>query len=182
MREALVDAFGSSKKELPRFARAHATEEFTMFNSHRRFILAGAVSVLTVGACGIGAAQSASEKRTALLGFDPVSYFDPGQPERGSKEFTAPFDDALYQFKSAKHRDMFIADPERYAPQYSGYCAVAMGKGSKFVGDPQAWVILNGKLYVVSRGSHADTVAWARANPDRLEAADANWSKLNPKR
>ena len=79
-------------------------------------------SVLVAG--GVFNKQVAAEtvaQRIALSGYDPVSYFTAGRPEKGSPEFAAPFDDATYWFKSAEHRAMFLADPDRYAPQYSGF-------------------------------------------------------------
>jgi hypothetical protein len=169
LRQRIARTTGNSTAGI---ADSHMNEqEFTMLNVHRRFVLAVVVSILILPMSGTGAAQSL--KRTALWGYDPVSYFTPGQPERGSKEFTAAFDDAMYQFKSAEHRDTFIADPVHYAPQYRGYCAVAMSKGRQVEANPQAWLILNGKLYVFA---NVDGPAFARANPAVLETANANWS------
>ncbi len=86
--------------------------------------------------------------RVALGGYDPVSYFTDARAEKGTPDFAWTFDDATYYFKSSEHRDMFTADPDRYAPQYAGYCAGGIATGRKFEGDPQAWVISNGKLFV----------------------------------
>ena len=60
-------------------------------------------------------AAAAEEKRLALKGYDPVSYFTEGRPEQGSAEYQASFDDATYWFKNAEHRALFVADPDRYA-------------------------------------------------------------------
>ena len=91
-----------------------------------------------------------SSPRVALKGYDPVSYFTNGKPEKGSAEFTYAFDDTTYWFRSAEHRDKFAADPEHYAPQFDGYCAVQLSRGRKVEADPDAWTITNGKLYVFS--------------------------------
>jgi hypothetical protein len=147
-----------------------------MFNIHRRFILAGGVSILILAATGTVAAQSLFGKRTALWGFDPVSYFTPGQPEKGSKEFTAPFDDSIYQFKGAEHRAMFLADPERYAPQFNAYCAGSMSRGRKIEADPNIWAIHDDKLYVFSE---QQTLAAFRADAKAMiEQANAKWPAL----
>jgi hypothetical protein len=97
----------------------------------RRFILTAGLSILALALSSIGAAQSLVGRRTALRGYDPVSYFSPGHAERGSEQFTAPFDDATYWFKSADHRALFVADPERYAPRYRGYCAANLSRGRR---------------------------------------------------
>jgi hypothetical protein len=62
-------------------------------------------------------------RRIALRGYDPVAYFADGRPAKGSPEFWSAFDDVVYLFRSAEHRDKFAAEPERFAPQYDGYCA-----------------------------------------------------------
>src|SRR5437667_12204259 len=89
-----------------------------------------------------------SGRRVAIGGYDPVAYFTDGQPLKGSEAFWFAFDDAVYQFTSAEHRAQFAADPERYAPQYAGFCAGGISKGYKIEPDPEAWAILNGKLYL----------------------------------
>ena len=118
--------------------------------SRRSFVSAAVAAAFY---CGTATAQNASPvagTRVALKGYDPVSYFTDGKPEKGSKEFTFAFDDTTYWFKSAEHRDKFAADPEHYAPQFDGYCAVQLSRGRKVEADPEAWTITNGKLYVFS--------------------------------
>ena len=122
-------------------------------------------------------ATSASGARIALDGYDPISYFDAGRPEQGSSQFSFAFDDAVYWFKSADHLAKFVADPERYAPQFGGYCAITMSGGEKGPADPEAWSISDGKLYVfrVKRG-----VEKFNSNPAEIAAlANANWQKLH---
>ncbi len=115
-------------------------------------------------------------RRVALSGYDPVSYFNPGRPEKGSDEFWFAFDDAIYHFKNAEHRAMFAADPERYAPQYDGFCAAGLSKGYKKEPDPEAWAIVNGKLYVVAL---KERIAQFKKDPRSfIDKADANWPRL----
>jgi len=115
-----------------------------------------------------------SGARVALKGYDPISYFTDGKPEQGSSQFTFAFDDTTYWFKSAEHRDKFAADPEHYAPQFDGYCAVQLSRGKKVEADPQAWTITNGKLYVFSGKKGPDVfkeqpVAIAEKAADQLK-------------
>ena len=145
----------------------------------RRFILTAGLSILALALSSIGAAQSLVGRRTALRGYDPVSYFSPGHAERGSEQFTAPFDDATYWFKSADHRALFVADPERYAPRYRGYCAVSMSHGRKIEANPEVWAIINDRLYVF--GS-ADGKTAFHGDSQAIERANANWSELGKTR
>ena len=121
-------------------------------------------------------AMSASGGRIALDGYDPLSYFDPGRPEKGSPKFAFAFDDAVYWFKSADHRATFAADPERYAPQYGGYCAIAFAAGEKVEADPEAWSISNGKLYVF--GAKDGVPEFKKDPASVISQANSNWQKL----
>ena len=117
-----------------------------------------------------------ASRRVSLSGYDPVAYFVDGKPAKGSPRFWYSFDDVVYLFRSSDHRAKFAADPERYAPQYEGYCAAGLSKGYKAEPDPEAWLIANGKLFVFQR---KDRVPEFRKRIDEIAArANANWSKL----
>lgn len=114
-----------------------------------------------------------AERRVALSGYDPVAYFVDGKPAMGSRKFWYSFDDVVYLFRSSEHRAKFAADPERYAPQYEGYCAAGVSKGYKAEPDPEAWLIANGKLFVFQR---KDRVPEFRKRIEELaQRANANW-------
>ena len=119
----------------------------TRFSRRSLLLLAFAFAGVSYGPA---VAEDASHPglRVALSGYDPVSYFTDGHPEQGSEEFSAAFDDAIYWFKNAEHQAKFLTDPDSYAPQYGGYCAISMSQGKKAEPDPQAWTISDGKLYV----------------------------------
>jgi len=119
------------------------------------------------------AASANNEPRIALDGYDPVAYFTDGRPVKGSEEFTSAFDEAVYYFKSAEHRAMFAADPEHYAPQYSGYCAIGVSMGKKLHADPEAWAISDGKLFVFH--SKGGMPRFAQDSAAIVEKADTNW-------
>jgi YHS domain-containing protein len=91
---------------------------------------------------------TAQNVRVVLKGYDPVAYFTDGKPMKGDARYSYDFDDGRYHFASAQHRDLFKADPDRYMPQFSGYCTGSMARGVRNEGHPEAWVILDGKLYV----------------------------------
>jgi YHS domain-containing protein len=143
----------------------------------RRCFVSAAMAVAFC--CGNAAAQNMSPiagQRVALKGYDPISYFTDGKPEKGSSEFTFAFDDTTYWFKNAEHRDKFIAEPERYAPQFDGFCTLQLSRGLKVEADPEAWTITNGKLYVFSgKGG----VPKFQEQPVAIaEKAGENWHQL----
>jgi YHS domain-containing protein len=150
-----------------------------MSDLSRRWVLASFSIALAAAPRGILLAAEAApvlDKRLALSGYDPVSYFTPGHPEKGLVEFAAAFDDATYWFKNAEHRATFVADPDHYAPQFRGYCAITLSRGEKYEADPEAWVIADGKLYVF--GSKAGVPVFRQQTASTIEKATENWAKL----
>jgi hypothetical protein len=143
--------------------------EQLMINLSRRSILIGLPTLAAVAA-------AAEEKRLALKGYDPVSYFTEGRPEQGSAEYQAAFDDATYWFKNAEHRAMFVADPDHYAPQFRGFCTVTLTHGQKYEADPEAWTIADGKLYVF--GDKQVMPLFKQQTASIIEKASDNWAKL----
>ncbi len=87
----------------------------------------------------------------AIKGYDPVAYFTDGKPVAGLPEFEFEWDERRYRFASAGHRDLFKADPVRYAPQFGNYCAMALAKGEVVVANPENWLISDSKLYVFGK-------------------------------
>lgn len=94
------------------------------------------------------AAINVDTKGIGLKGHDPVAYFTSGAPALGKAEFTATHDGVTYQFASAANLAAFKASPAKYAPQFGGFCAMGVSLGRKLDGDPLAWTIDEGKLYV----------------------------------
>lgn len=112
----------------------------------------------------------------AIQGYDVVSYFTDGKPTKGSPEISMPFDDATWQFANMSHKQMFAADPDRYLPQYGGMCASGMAMGVSVPANPDNWVIVDGKLYMVSGGA-ADLVDWRLHAAENIKAADKIWTE-----
>jgi hypothetical protein len=84
----------------------------------------------------------------AIKGYDAVAYFTEGAPREGSPQISHDWMGATWLFATAEHRDAFAADPERYAPQFGGYCAYAVAKGHPAQADPRIWAIVEDKLYL----------------------------------
>lgn len=116
----------------------------------------------------------------AVQGYDPVAYFKDGQPGKGSKDFTAEYKGATFRFVSADNRDAFLGDPEKYAPQYGGYCAWAVSQGYHAKGDARFWKIVDGKLYLNYNGAVQEK--WEGDIPGFIAKADEAWPDLNRQR
>ena len=112
----------------------------------------------------------------AIKGYDPVAYFVDGAAKKGSEDFSYEWLGATWNFASAEHRDLFIEDPIRYAPQYGGYCSSGLAGDSVDSADPEAWRIVDGKLYLLfSRKTLAN---WERDKNESIQQADANWPQV----
>ncbi|MGB7299710.1 MAG: YHS domain-containing (seleno)protein [Burkholderiaceae bacterium] len=112
----------------------------------------------------------------AIDGFDPVAYFTDSKPVRGDKSFTANYLDSTFHFASAKNRDMFKADPARYAPQYNGYCAYGVAHGAKAKIEGERFAVVDGKLYL---NYDADIQAsWQKDVPGFIQRANKEWAGL----
>ena len=112
----------------------------------------------------------------AIEGYDAVAYFTDGKPVAGDKRHTHAWMGATWRFASAAHRDLFAAAPEKYAPQYGGFCAWAVAHGTTAGIDPEAWTIHDGKLYLnYDRDVQAK---WLADVPGYVAQGDANWPKL----
>jgi len=112
----------------------------------------------------------------AIRGYDPVAYHRELQPIKGSEEFTANWKGAVWRFSSARNRDLFKAEPEKYAPQYGGYCAYGVAGGYAVGIDPHAWSVVDGKLYL--NYSPSVQASWKQDVPGFLRKANANWPSV----
>lgn len=116
-----------------------------------------------------------NEDGVAIEGYDPVSYFDMGKPIIGSLKHSYNWMGVDWYFTSSEHMMMFKNNPEKYAPQYGGYCAYAASKGYVASVDPEAWTIYNGKLYL----NHSESVnmKFHENMEQKIMEADMNWKE-----
>lgn len=116
----------------------------------------------------------------AIKGYDPVAYFTVGKAEKGKSTFSTSYKGVRYHFADAADLNSFQANPEKYEPQYGGWCAYAMGHdGSKVEVDPETFKIINGKLFLFYNRFFNNTLkAWNQDEPKLHSQADANWQKL----
>ncbi|MEH6576431.1 MAG: YHS domain-containing (seleno)protein [Amphritea sp.] len=109
----------------------------------------------------------------AVSGYDTVAYFSDGKPVKGNGDYATEYKGVQWYFKNAENLAAFKATPEKYAPQYGGYCAWAVAQNNTASGDPQQWTIHNGKLYL-NYDSEIQS-KWLKDKDGLIRAADSNW-------
>jgi YHS domain-containing protein len=119
-------------------------------------------------------AQGPAAPAVALRGTDVVSYFNDGGPVKGQEAFRVDFDGARYLFSSAQNKAAFVADPDRYLPQYDGLCTTGLSKGFTGQSDPTAWRIVGGRLYLFSS---AERMPPEGHESETIARANQNWAK-----
>ena len=115
----------------------------------------------------------------AIRGYDPVAYFTQSKAVKGSDTFAYEWLGATWHFASAEHRDLFMAEPINYAPQYGGYCTSGIVNSDIHSADPLIWRIIEGKLYL--NGGTSALGNWADKGTEGIAATDAKWEKLEVK-
>ncbi|MEQ9326548.1 MAG: YHS domain-containing (seleno)protein [Rhodospirillales bacterium] len=135
---------------------------------------------LSAGAAFADEITTFVKQGAAIGGTDPVAYFTEGKPVEGKDAFTATYDDVTWKFASAANRDLFVADPEKYAPQYGGFCAFGASKGFKVPVVPDAWQIVDGKLYL--NNSKAVQQRFEDDTSGIIHDATLNWEIIKDKK
>ena len=115
--------------------------------------------------------------KVAIEGTDPVAYFTESKPVEGSKKFTHEWDGVNWRFASAKNRDLFKADPAKYVPQFGGWCAYAVSRGYTASIEPEAWSIVDGKLYL--NYSLSVRKQWQADVPGNIRKGIENWPRVS---
>ncbi|MBC3911267.1 YHS domain-containing (seleno)protein [Undibacterium umbellatum] len=109
----------------------------------------------------------------AVDGYDTVAYFTDEKPVRGNAAYSFIWEGATWHFVSELNRELFMTNPEKYAPQYGGHCAFGMANNIYASGDPHRWKIENDKLYLnTNQFAHW---LWVRDIPEKVKLADSNW-------
>ena len=117
------------------------------------------------------------EPKLSISGYDPVAYFTDGKPVQGKSEIEYLWHKLRWRFASPAHRDLFAKEPDHYTPQYDGYCAMGVAlDGAKDTVDPEAWTIVDGKLYLTHMSQAMND--WRQKPADYIKQADANWAAV----
>jgi hypothetical protein len=126
---------------------------------------------------GAGKPVATDSSGVAIKGYDTVAYFTEGQAIKGNPEFALPWQDAQWYFSNARHRDLFAANPERYAPQFGGHCASGLSIGKVVAADPEEWTIVDGKLYMKFNRAVRDQ--WRQDKTARIKKGEENWAEIH---
>jgi len=167
-------------------ASRHFDENWTLnFGEHfnhenmKKFILS---ILVALAALSSHAQQSAiySTKDGAIAGYDVVSYYTEGHAVKGKKEIAYRYADADWHFASEENLKAFKDNPEKYLPQYGGYCAFGCSRGYKAPTEPDAFTVVNGKLYL---NYNKDVrTEWNKDRDALIKKADANWATVKTRK
>ncbi len=119
------------------------------------------------------------EPKLSISGYDPVAYFTEGKPVPGRSEFEYSWHKLRWRFANGEHRELFAKNPDRYAPQYDGYCAMGAAAGEaghKDTVDPEAWAIVDGKLYLTHMRQGMES--WRQNPAEYIKHADEGWAAV----
>ena len=129
---------------------------------------------------GIGSSAFAADihanSTTGVQGYDLVSYHSESGPVRGNGHHVSEHDGVTYLFSSKKNKLTFDGNPQKFLPEYGGYCAYGVSVGKKFVGDPRVWKLVDGKLYL--NLDENIQMEWEKDIPGRIAMADKEWPKI----
>ncbi len=157
--------------------------KWTLFSLLMIVVLAGGLFIWVRGEAAQKRVNTGLFGSVAIKGYDTVAYHTESQALKGKSEYSYEWNDAIWHFSSATTRDLFAANPERYAPQYNGFCASsitaggflsAIAKTTSMI-DPEAWRIIDGKLFLNFSKGLMDK--WSENTAANISKADQNWAK-----
>jgi YHS domain-containing protein len=119
-------------------------------------------------------------ENVAIKGFDTVAFFTAESAVEGNPQYSFIWNGAKWYFSNAENMEKFRANPEQYAPQFGGYCSWAVSKGYTADGDPNAWKIVDGKLYLNYNQKVKEK--WEAEQPKLIEDGRKNWEEFKKKK
>lgn len=138
----------------------------------KKFILVATIAATMFG-CQKNKSEVFSSERGAINGYDPVAYFVAQKPTPGKEDLTFEWNKAVWHFSTDSNRQLFKDNPEKYAPQFGGYCAWGTSRGYKAKTDPDAWTVVNDKLYL--NYNREVQAKWLQNRDSLILKAEANW-------
>jgi YHS domain-containing protein len=121
-----------------------------------------------------------SSQGVAIKGFDPVAYFTESKPVKGQADLHYTWMDSKWHFSCKENLEQFKMNPAKYAPQYKGYCAFALSRGDLADISPEAWEIVDGKLYLSFNLDIKN--AWEQDKVNYIKKADRHWAEIEDKK
>ena len=134
---------------------------------------------ILINACHTGQPEIYQDASGAIRGYDPVAYIQEGRPVKGKTDLTFRWNGADWHFSTKENLELFEKNPEAFAPQYGGYCAYGTAEGHKAPTEPEAFTVLDGKLFL---NYNKEVLAiWNKDRPGFIRKADSNWQQLRTK-
>ncbi|WPU98192.1 YHS domain-containing (seleno)protein [Mucilaginibacter sp. cycad4] len=142
----------------------------------KRFLIIAVLAFVTAVQAYAQQSEIFAPGGKAIKGYDPVAFFTESKPVKGSDKFQYKWKDATWFFSSNENLEAFKADPEKYAPQYGGYCAYGTSQGHKAPTQTDTWTVLNDKLYF----NYNDKVKelWTKDQANLIKTADEKWPEV----
>jgi YHS domain-containing protein len=132
------------------------------------------LAALLLAGCGaMNVISEGADSNLMLKGYDPVAYFTVGKPVRGSPDIKVEHRGVTYRFANAEHRRIFITSPDRFVPQYGGFCSNGMAYAVPLGGEPEVFKIINGRLHVF--GGLRSKLYFEMDQERNLRLADHYW-------
>ena len=142
-----------------------------------RFSALIAVALLSMSSTAVFAGEFFETDGVALRGYDPVAYFASGKPQKGQAQYSYEYKGSKFYFASDANRRAFMAMPEKYAPQFGGYCAFGTAQGYKVSTQPDAFAIVKDKLYL-NYDKKVQKI-WQQDVPGNIQQAEKNWPEVS---
>lgn len=142
----------------------------------KRFLIIAALAFITTIQAHAQQSEIFAPGGKAIKGYDPVAFFKESKPVKGSDKFQYKWKDATWFFSTSENLEAFKADPEKYAPQYGGYCAYGTSQGHKAPTQTDTWTVANDKLYF----NYNDKVKelWTKDQANLIKVADEKWPEV----
>ena len=131
---------------------------------------------IVVAQSAVAQSEFFSTDKGAISGYDPVAYFTDGKAVEGKKDISFVWKGEPWHFTSTKNLEMFKSNPEKYVPQFGGYCAYGVADGHKAKTDPQAWTVVDGKLYLNYNKDVQQL--WKKDQKNFIIKANENWTEV----
>ena len=106
------------------------------------------ILIVSIGVAQLVYIQNSEAGEVAIDGYDTVAYFTLKKATKGNDKYIYQWNGKTWHFSSPRHREMFVASPEKYAPQFNGFCANGLSDGHAVAANPENWRIIDGKLYL----------------------------------
>ncbi len=140
----------------------------------RTFML---ISILILSGCTTDHNKVYTTRNGAIDGYDVVAFFTDNKPVKGVSQFSCVYQGSNWYFSDKHHLNMFLNDPQKYAPAFGGYCAYGVAEGKRNPGNQNAWSIVNGKLYLNYNQELKNQ--WYKRRQEFIRQAERNWQEMD---